>query len=103
MQDNLPTTSISVIETESTLSLTRRESLRLLELMENQQPGNEKFLLAQARYQSGGELGVSQGVRGSLGKGNREADLAELAKSQEDWGVNFPHAASLKSEKNAIK
>ena len=84
MQDNLPTTSVSVIETESTLSLTRRESLRLLELMENQQPGNEKFLLVQARYQSGGELGVSQGALGSLGKGNREAVLAELAKSQEE-------------------
>lgn len=39
-----------VIESESTLVLTRTESLRLLELMENPPPRNEKFLQAQARY-----------------------------------------------------
>lgn len=39
-----------VIESESTLVLTRAESLRLLELMENPPPRNEKFLQAQARY-----------------------------------------------------
>ena len=39
-----------VIESESTLVLTRAESLRLLELMENPPPRNEKFLRAQARY-----------------------------------------------------
>ncbi|HEY5581372.1 MAG TPA: DUF1778 domain-containing protein [Rhodoferax sp.] len=39
-----------LIESESTLMLTRAESLRLLELMENPPPRNEKFLQAQARY-----------------------------------------------------
>ena len=39
-----------VIENESTIILTRRESLRLLEMMENPPPRNEKFLQAQARY-----------------------------------------------------
>lgn len=40
-----------VIESESTISLTRRESLRLLEMIENPPPRNAKFLLAQARYE----------------------------------------------------
>lgn len=40
-----------VIESESMIALTRRESLRLLEMIENPPPRNEKFLLAQARYQ----------------------------------------------------
>lgn len=40
-----------VIESESTIVLTRRESLRLLELIENPSPRNEKFLQAMVRYQ----------------------------------------------------
>lgn len=40
-----------VIESESTLVLSRRESLRLLELIDNPPPRNEKYLQAQARYQ----------------------------------------------------
>jgi uncharacterized protein (DUF1778 family) len=40
-----------VIESESTIVLTRRESLRLLELIENPPPRNEKYLQAQASYQ----------------------------------------------------
>lgn len=40
-----------VIESESTMVLTRRESLRLLEMVENPPPRNERFLEAQARYQ----------------------------------------------------
>lgn len=40
-----------VIESESTMVLSRRESLRLLELIENPPPRNEKFLQAMARYQ----------------------------------------------------
>ncbi len=40
-----------VIAAESSLVLTRRESLRLLELIENPPPRNERFLQAQARYQ----------------------------------------------------
>ena len=40
-----------VIESESTIVLTRRESLRLLELIENPPPRNEKFLQAMNRYQ----------------------------------------------------
>lgn len=39
-----------VIESESTIVLTRRESLRLLELIENPPQRNEKFIEAQARY-----------------------------------------------------
>lgn len=39
-----------LIESEATLVLTRAESLRLLELMENPPPRNEKFLQSQARY-----------------------------------------------------
>ena len=40
-----------VIESESAIVLTRRESLRLLEMIENPPPRNKKFLEAQARYQ----------------------------------------------------
>lgn len=40
-----------IIESESTIVLTRRESLRLLELIENPPPRNKKFLQAQTRYQ----------------------------------------------------
>ncbi len=40
-----------VIESESSIVLTRRESLRLLEMMENPPPRNATFLQAQARYQ----------------------------------------------------
>ena len=39
-----------VIESESSIVLTRRESLRLLDLMENPPPRNKKFLQAQAKY-----------------------------------------------------
>jgi uncharacterized protein (DUF1778 family) len=39
-----------VIETETTIVLTRRESLQLMEMMENPPPRNDKFLQAQARY-----------------------------------------------------
>ena len=40
-----------VIESESTIMLTRRESLRLLELLDAPPTRNEKFVQAQARYQ----------------------------------------------------
>ena len=40
-----------VIESETTMMLTRRESLRVLELIENPPPPNAKFLQAQDRYQ----------------------------------------------------
>ena len=40
-----------VIESESTIVLTRRESLRLLDMIENPPSKNKKFLQAQARYQ----------------------------------------------------
>jgi uncharacterized protein (DUF1778 family) len=39
-----------VIESESTIVLTRQESLRLMEMLESPPPRNEKFLQAQARY-----------------------------------------------------
>lgn len=40
-----------IIESESTIVLTRRESLRLLELIENPPVRNDKFIQAMARYQ----------------------------------------------------
>ena len=40
-----------VIESETTMILTRRESLRVLELIENPPPPKAKFLQAQDRYQ----------------------------------------------------
>lgn len=40
-----------VIESESAIVLTRRESLRLLEMIESPPQRNAKFLQAQARYQ----------------------------------------------------
>jgi uncharacterized protein (DUF1778 family) len=39
-----------VIQGECTIILSRRELLRLLEIMENPPPRNERFLQAQARY-----------------------------------------------------
>ena len=39
-----------VIESESTITLTRRESLRLLELLDAPPPRNDKFIQTQARY-----------------------------------------------------
>jgi uncharacterized protein (DUF1778 family) len=40
-----------IIENESTMALTRRESMRLLQLLDNPPPRTAKFLAAQARYQ----------------------------------------------------
>lgn len=40
-----------VIASELTIALTRRESLKLLEIIESPPPRNETFLQAQARYQ----------------------------------------------------
>ena len=40
-----------VIESESVMVLSRRESIRLWELIENPPPRNEKFLEAKARYE----------------------------------------------------
>lgn len=51
-----------MIESENTIILTRRESLRLLELLENPPARNEKFLQAQARYRGEAEL-IPQGER----------------------------------------
>ena len=39
-----------VIESESTITLTRRESLRLLELLDAPPLRNDKFTQAEARY-----------------------------------------------------
>ena len=41
-----------IIESESTIVLTRRESLKLLEMIENPPQRNERFLQAQARYEA---------------------------------------------------
>lgn len=40
-----------LIESESTIFLTRRESLRLLEMIENQPPRNERFNKVMSDYQ----------------------------------------------------
>lgn len=40
-----------IIETESALALSRKESVWLLDLMENPPPRNPKFLEAKARYE----------------------------------------------------
>ena len=40
-----------IMETEAVMVLSRQESLRLLELIENPPPRNAQFLEAQARYQ----------------------------------------------------
>jgi uncharacterized protein (DUF1778 family) len=40
-----------VIESETLMVLSKRESLRLFEMIENPPPRNEKFLQAQVRYQ----------------------------------------------------
>lgn len=40
-----------IIESEATLVLTRRESLRLLDMIENPPPRNARFMQAQASYQ----------------------------------------------------
>jgi len=48
-----------VVENEARITLTRRESLRLLDMIENPPPRNEKFLQAQARYQRGKQDAVS--------------------------------------------
>lgn len=40
-----------VIDSESTIVLSRRESMRLLEMVENPPPRNDKFLQAMDRYQ----------------------------------------------------
>ena len=50
LQATLPKAEKSV-DDEAVIVLTRRESLRLLELTENPPPRNAKFLQAQARYQ----------------------------------------------------
>jgi uncharacterized protein (DUF1778 family) len=39
-----------VIASESSIVLTRKESLRLMELLDNPPPRNKKFLQAQAKY-----------------------------------------------------
>lgn len=40
-----------MMQSESQITLTRRESMRLLELLENPPPRNDKFRQAMARYQ----------------------------------------------------
>jgi uncharacterized protein (DUF1778 family) len=40
-----------IIESESVMVLSRKESLRLLELIENPPPRNQKFVEAQAWYE----------------------------------------------------
>ncbi len=54
---------IVMIESESTIVLTRRESLWLLKMIEKPPPRNEVFLRAQARYQ-----GIKNGMDTIVGR-----------------------------------
>lgn len=54
-----------IIESESTIVLTRRESLRLLELIENPPPRNERFKKLMADYQKGNVDGSDSSVEWS--------------------------------------
>ena len=54
-----------VIESESTIILTRRESLRLLELIENPPPHNERFNTLMADHQTGNVDGSNSSIKWS--------------------------------------
>jgi uncharacterized protein (DUF1778 family) len=54
-----------VIESESTIVLTRRESLRLLELIENPPPRNERFNKLMADHQKGNVDGSNSSIKWS--------------------------------------
>ena len=54
-----------IIESETTLALTRRESLRLLELIENPPPRNEHFNKLMADYQKGNADGSDSSIEWS--------------------------------------
>lgn len=51
-----------IIESESTIILTRRESLRLLELLDNPPPRNERFNKLMADHQQGNEDGSNSSI-----------------------------------------
>lgn len=51
-----------VIESETTIVLTRRESMRLMALLENPPPRNERFKKAMADYQKGNGEGSDSSV-----------------------------------------
>lgn len=58
-----------VIESESTFTLTRWESMRLLELIENPPPRNAKFLQAQARYEKlKSDTNILPSMTGTIGR-----------------------------------
>ena len=54
-----------IIESESTIVLTRRESLRLLEMIENPPPRNKRFKKLMADYQKGNVDGSDSSVEWS--------------------------------------
>jgi len=54
-----------VIESESTIVLTRRESLRMLELIENPPSRNERFNKLMADHQKGNEDGSNSSIKWS--------------------------------------
>lgn len=54
-----------IIESESTIVLTRRESLRLLEMIENPPPRNERFKKLMTDYQKGNVNGSDSSVEWS--------------------------------------
>lgn len=51
-----------VIESETTIVLTRRESMRLMALLENPPPRNERFEKVMAEYQKGKGEGSDSSV-----------------------------------------
>ncbi len=54
-----------LIESETTIVLTRQESLRLLEMIENPPPRNERFKKLMADYQNGNVDGSDSSVEWS--------------------------------------
>ena len=54
-----------VIESESSIDLSRKESLRLLEMIENPPPRNERFNQLMSDYQKGNAEGADSSVEWS--------------------------------------
>lgn len=73
-------------ESESTIVLTRRESLRLLELIENPPPMNAKLKKLMADYE--------KGRADDRGERKAPADAAQIS------SVKVPNATTLKANLN---
>lgn len=84
-----------VIESEASINLTLRESLRLLEIIENPPPRNARFLQAQARYNA--ETGSAHVTPAD---GNVFADLGF---EPEEAAALFAESQRIISEKRALQ